>query len=180
MLNSVGSLTSTYHASSHARMSEKVVDRMFKKVDTNQDGQITKDELAQALASGNPKTDRSGKKLSVDDFFQALDTAGKGYITKEDAAAGLDAMAQKLAESKSNRSGEAHHGRGGGGGHASGGGTATGGTGSTTDTTSYDPRDTNQDGTVSEQEAAAYAATHYVQTDQAAASTQETTTATYA
>jgi hypothetical protein len=179
MLNSVGSLTSTYHASSHARMSEKVVDRMFKKVDTNQDGQITKDELAQALASGNPKTDRSGKKLSVDDFFQALDTAGKGYITKEDAAAGLDAMAQKLAESKSNRSGEAHHGRGGGGRHAGGGG-AAGGTGSSTDSTQYDPRDTNRDGTVSEQEAAAYAATHYVQTDQAAVSTQETTTATYA
>lgn len=179
MLNSVGSLTSAYHASSHARMSEKVVDRMFKKVDTNQDGQITKDELAQALASGATKTDRSGKKLSVDDFFQALDTAGKGYITKEDAAAGLDAMAQKMAESRSKRSGEAQHGRGGGGGHAGGGGAAEG-TGSSTDSTQYDPRDTNQDGTVSEQEAAAYAATHYVQTDQAAVSTQETTTATYA
>ncbi|WP_321477666.1 EF-hand domain-containing protein [uncultured Paludibaculum sp.] len=174
MLSSIGSLTSTLNASSTAQTQSKVVDKMFEKVDTNKDGQITKDELAQSLESGKSQADSSGKKLSVDELFQMLDSGGKGYITKEDAAAGLDAMAQKLAEAKSKTSGGGESTGGGGGAKGAG---ASGASSTSTD---YDPKDTNQDGTVSLQEELAYVMKHYAKTDAVEISTQESSTETYA
>ena len=113
-------------------------------------------------------------KLGVDELFQMLDSGGKGYITKEDAAAGLDALAQKLAEAKSKTSGGGESTGGGGGAKGAG---ASGASSTSTD---YDPKDTNQDGTVSLQEELAYVMTHYAKTDAVEISTQETSTETYA
>lgn len=173
MFNSVGSIMSAYHASPNSHRQSKVVDKMFEKVDANQDGQITKDELAQSLASSKAPVNSSGKKLSVDEIFQVLDSAGKGYITKEDAAAGLGALAEKLTAARSKKPAEvAPAGDGAGTGAAAGGGTATG--------TVYDPRDTNQDGTVSMEEELAYNASQYATAATLETTTQAASTATYA
>jgi Ca2+-binding EF-hand superfamily protein len=88
MLSSVSS-----SGTGSAQNQSQIVDRIFKKVDSNQDGKITRDELAQAL-----RTSSGGQGPSVDDIFAVLDTGNKGYITKQDAADGLDKLPPLSAE----------------------------------------------------------------------------------
>lgn len=165
MLSSIGSVSSLYDTSAGAQAQSKVVDKMFEKADTDQDGRITKDELSKSLESSGSQVGGTDRKIRVDEVFQMLDTGGKGYITKQDVAEGLDKLAQAAAESTDKATG------GGGGGKGGGAAAASGST-----TTEYDPRDTNQDGTVSLQEQMAYDLKQYTQPDMLDTSTNKTST----
>jgi EF-hand domain pair/EF hand len=133
----------------------KEVDQLFKKVDANHDGKITKDELTRALESDSVNLGSGDPQSKVDAIFNLLDPGGKGYITKQDATEGLEKLAQRApggSESPEGAHRPAHHHGGGGGG---GGTTVTG--------LDVDPADTNQDGEVSMQEELAYALKQYQQ-----------------
>ena len=115
----------------------QTADRIFKKVDTNQDGKITKEELDSALeASGNKQS------TSAAEIFKQLDQGSKGYITRQDLEAGL---------AKAEQGGPAQ----GPPAKAGGRGAHGGGGDSTVDAT--DPADLNQDGTVTLREQVEYA-----------------------
>lgn len=167
MLSSVGNISSLYDPTTSAQAQSKVVDKLFEKADTNQDGKITKDELTKSVETDSASAGGSDRKISVDEVFQMLDAGGKGYITKQDAAEGLDKLAQKATEA-------AEKPAGGGGGGRAGGGTAA-----SASATEYDPRDTNQDGTVSAQEQMAYELKQYTQASTVESSTGASTTTAY-
>lgn len=137
MVGSVSSGSGGYDTAVIEQLRAQAADRMLKRVDSNQDGKITEDELSRALeASGNKQT------ASVSELFKQLDQGGKGYITKQDIEDGLAREEQaKAAQAQQ----PAKLGRGGA--------PAAGGAGTSY---SYDPADLNQDGVVTTQERIQY------------------------
>ena len=71
----------------------KMAEELFKKADTDGDGQITKDELAAALP-------QDGNGPSVDDIFTDADTNGDGVISQSE----LEASMKKAQENMPARS----------------------------------------------------------------------------
>jgi Ca2+-binding EF-hand superfamily protein len=148
--------------SSVAQARSQAVDRIFNKVDSDRDGKITRDELAQALASDRAQSNSSGQQAGVDQVFSLLDTGNKGYITRQDTANGLDKVLQLPGEAApaasdggpAKRPSRPPAGTGGGGGGAP-----------PPSNVSTDPADTNQDGKVSMQEEIAYVLKQYQQTE---------------
>ena len=139
MIGSIGSSSGGYDTASVQQMQSQAAAKLFRTVDANQDGRITEDELSQAMqAQGN----QSGP--SAAELFKQLDQGNKGYLTEQDLEAGLAKVDQgKQAQGTP---------KGGPGGGSS----ASSGT-----TTSYDPEDLNQDGTVTSQERIQYALNLY-------------------
>ncbi len=123
-------------------------------MDANGDGKVTKSELTSALTASGEQASPSDVQKSVDTIFKMLDSSGKGYITEQDAAVGLEKLdeAGKASASKTEGSSKARGGGGGGEGSAS---------------TTLDPADTNQDGTVSAAEEMAYILSQYQNSDAA-------------
>ena len=157
MVSSVSGTGAGYDSSTVAQARPRAVDQIFQKIDADRDGKITKTELTQYFESDSVETGSSGQTPSVEAVFNALDTGDKGYITKQDVANGMAQAPPKPP--------------GGEGPEAGGAGGGAGGTTSLED----DPRDTNQDGTVSMQEEIAYAIQHY----QAKDSTQKAQSVIY-
>jgi len=156
--SSIGCTTTGFGSVSTAQ----VVDQLFKKVDSNSDGKITKSELTQAVESDTVEISSSGREMSVDEVFNLLDTGNKGYVTKQDAA-------NALSQTQSN-SGDAS--AAGGASRPAGGGGGGGGGGSSVSATT-DPADTNGDGTVSLSEEIAYLLKQYTQGEPATESQSE-------
>ena len=144
----------------------KMVDDLFSKLDTTGKGYLTKSDLQSAAtqSSGSDSSNSSGSTSSstnVDELFKKLDTNGDGKITKEELTSGM----KQLADALGPQNGTSGGGKAAGGTAPSGSGNAnstssTNGTSSTQSSSTsktYDPADTNQDGTVSAQERIAYA-----------------------
>ncbi len=158
-MSSIGSTGAGSNCYSSAAARSQAVDRLFQKVDSNRDGQITKNELTQALESDSVKLGSSDQKSNVDEIFKLLDAGNKGYITKQDAADGLNQIQPPPpggATAPAN-----------GGGPSKGASRPSGGEGGGPATTSAvsDPADTNQDGKVSMQEELAYIQKQYTTSD---------------
>ncbi|WP_296509028.1 EF-hand domain-containing protein [Rhodoferax sp.] len=118
-------------------------DDLFAKVDTDGDGFISKDELQ--VLTDKIKSD-TGQDVSQD--FSKLDTDGSGSLSQAEFEAGRPQPPQGAQSSGGTQGAQ---GPGGPGGPPPGGG--RGGAGKTeSSNTTYDPLDTNQDGTVSEME----------------------------
>ncbi|MES2150873.1 MAG: EF-hand domain-containing protein [Pseudomonadota bacterium] len=113
---------------------------IVKKFDTNGDGGVDKNEFIAGLAAKGVSAEEAGKR------FDKIDINHVGKITQSDIETAIKANAPKGAPQAGKHEG-GHHEGGKAGGAAPAGGTQT---------KTYDPRDTNQDGTVSAQEQLLY------------------------
>lgn len=112
-------------------------DDLFSKVDTDGDGSVSKSEMSDFVAKMGKNSDTS----SSDDKFAKLDTDGDGSLSQSEFEAGRP-------QAPGQAQGTAPMGPPPGAGGAEKSGSST----SASSSTSYDPLDTNQDGTVSEME----------------------------
>lgn len=140
--------------------------KLFSALDTSGQGFIQKADLQNAFkqssSTANPTGISSG---GVDDLFSALDGDNDGKVTQQEFTDSLQQLAAGRDAQPSPGMVPPGGGMGGPGGAPppSGGGLGTQALGGSTSsktsgpTTSFDPADTNQDGTVSLQEALAYA-----------------------
>lgn len=71
----------------------KMASDLFKLVDTDSDGKVTKDELTQALS-------KSDSNLSVEDLLKNLDADEDGSITESELAGGLKAAFEQMQASQ--------------------------------------------------------------------------------
>ncbi len=115
-------------------------DDLFGKVDSDGNGAVSKTEL-QALLEAMSGGTASQTGVSSDDAFAALDSDGDGSLTQAEFDAGRPSGGEAQA------GGMPPGGAGGAGGPRGAGG--PGGAGGTSETTTYDPLDTNEDGVVS-------------------------------
>jgi hypothetical protein len=136
--------------------------QLFSKLDTKNQGYISKDDLATALKSSEGK----GPQVNADDTFSQLDGDGDGKVTKSELTDAVSKVAD-LLNAQADASRVRHAGRpdspqpgGGAGGpppaHGAGGAGGAEGASSTGGTSYVAAADTNGDGAVSEEEEAAY------------------------
>lgn len=123
--------------------SEGSQDDLFAKVDTDGDGSVSKDELQ--VLTDKIKSD-TGQDVSQD--FSKLDTDGDGKLTQAEFEAGRP---QPPEGAQSAQGGDGPKGPPPAGGPGGPGGPG-GAQGASSSNTTYDPLDTNRDGTVSEVE----------------------------
>jgi len=155
MLGAISSGAGSYDVAIRQQMKAKEADRILQRVDTNQDGKVTEDELSKAVqANGNKQG------VSAAELFKQLDQGGKGYITRQDLEEGLAKAEPGTASLGQAPSGRA--GRGGGGDGDAAGGAST--------TTAFDPEDLNEDGKVTNQERIQYMLKVYAAQKEAGAS----------
>ncbi|MGZ5779881.1 MAG: EF-hand domain-containing protein [Burkholderiaceae bacterium] len=76
----------------------KMVDNLFSKVDTKNQGYIDKADLQSAIdqISSDSTSNTSGSTASVDDVFKKLDTDGDGKITKQEMTDSFKKLADQL------------------------------------------------------------------------------------
>lgn len=110
---------------------------MFKKLDTNSDGSISKEEFLANIKKQDGDTDEKLTKM-----FEETDTDGDGKITQAENEAAMKKMQQG--------------GKPKGPPPTQGAGAASKSSSSSSTSTTYDVRDTNKDGEVSIQEKLAY------------------------
>jgi hypothetical protein len=133
----------------------QMASQMFKKADANSDGGIDKTELSTMMANGP-----GGAKGStdVDKIFSEADSNGDGKIDETENADQLKKIGEEMKASGMAGKGNA---QGGGGSAPAGGGGGAQSSDSTSDSSeTYDVKDTNEDGTVSNSEEILYDATH--------------------
>lgn len=126
--------------------------KMFAKVDTDSSGGVDKAELQTMLSDISKK---SGVSLdgSTDDTFSKMDSNGDGSLNSDELSQGMQALMPpppSTMDFAQGRGGPPPPGGPGGPGGAGGAGGSQSASG--TDSKSYDPLDTNKDGTVSELE----------------------------
>jgi Ca2+-binding EF-hand superfamily protein len=100
-MSSISSISGTSGWASYASVNNNqkaqtasVVDKLFQKLDTKQQGFLDKSELQTALSanvSGN-----SASSASADDMFSAMDADGDGKITKQELGNTLQSLADKM------------------------------------------------------------------------------------
>jgi hypothetical protein len=136
-----------------SKMASMVASKMMSDLDPNNTGKVSKDHFISTLTS---------KGVSVGDatkMYNSIDTKGNGYITKSDIESAV--KSGSLKPPAGGPPGGAAQGPGGAGaGGGPGGAGAASQTVSSKSSQSYAPADTNQDGTVSPEEAAVYALKH--------------------
>ena len=134
-------------ATQHARPKPEDI---FKKMDSNGDGSVSQQEFESAFVSISQKggqaassADTADLKAKADAIYKKMDSDGDGKLS----ATEFETAAKTQQAAHAQGAAHAHHGHGGGGGAAGASQAKT-----------YDPADTNKDGTVSAQEAAVYQA----------------------
>ena len=165
-MNISGISSSSSQASIIAQMSE----RMMKKSDTNQDGSISRSELATSLEDAPQAKDGSAAP-DAEALFTKIDSDGDGSITQSELEADMESQGAQMS------SGAAPSGTP----PAQGGGGAPASSSSSTDSSKvYEAADTDKDGTVSVQEQMAYDLKHPEQAKQAAIDQKRNEPAPYA
>jgi len=81
-------------ANKQKTQTSSVVDKLFEKLDTNQQGFLDKSEL-QATLSANVGGN-SGQSASADEMFNAMDADGDGKITKQELGNTLESIMGKM------------------------------------------------------------------------------------
>jgi len=126
-------------------------DNLFAKVDTNSDGSV--DEAEMTAFTDKMKADTG---MDSPTSFATLDADSDGKLTQTEFEAG------KPGATEGTQSASATGGPKGAGGPPPAGGPGGAGDAAATDSSTYDPLDTNQDGTVSELERLAGALKEFV------------------
>ena len=130
-----------------AKGAARIANKVFGEMDADKDGKVKKEEFVSGLESKGVSADDAAKQ------FDAIDQQKTGSITKADLETAIksgDFAPPKPTEggAPAAQGGGKPQGAGGGGGAAS----------STTKT--YEAADTNEDGTVSQQEELVYSISH--------------------
>ena len=157
----------------------QMADDLFSKLDTQNKGYLESSDLASALGSNSSST----SSASAEEVFKSLDSDSDGKLTKTELSDGLKKVQDQLENSfQAMRT----KGKGdmppppppqGGNGDADSDTDST----SSSQSASYDPADTNKDGTVSATEALAYALSNSSSTSSSSdASTSSSSTDTTA
>ena len=141
MVGSVGRARGGVNASAWKQMQ----DELFKKIDRNGDGSITKDELSKVAPANGP---------SVNAVFKTVDSNGDGAISRAEFDAGAPQGRQAQGQGARPAGGPPPRPAGGGQKPAASDDDSTG------SSLAYDVRDTNKDGVVSAQEQFTYNLTH--------------------
>nr|WP_316641819.1 EF-hand domain-containing protein [uncultured Roseateles sp.] len=145
-IGGASSWSSTQAGSTARRPERPDPDKMFAKIDSDGSGAVDKTELQGMLDNMATRSGKTGK-LSADELLAKADANGDGSLDKTELEQGMKSLMP--APSSTMAFAQA---RGGSGGP---GGPPPPADGESTDTSTLDPLDSNQDGTVSEQERAA-------------------------
>ncbi|MBV6321724.1 EF-hand domain-containing protein [Duganella violaceipulchra] len=132
--------TSFDPAKGAARLAAKV----FTDLDADKDGKVNKDEFVSGLEKKGVSADDATKQ------FDAIDTQKNGSITKSDLETAIKSGSFAPPRPSGAQGGKPAEGAHGGGGVGS----------ASSSTKTYEAADTNQDGTVSEQEQLVYSVSH--------------------
>jgi Ca2+-binding EF-hand superfamily protein len=132
---------------------------LFKKMDADSDGSVSEQEFESTVVSISPQganaANSADAQSRAETEFKKTDTDGDGKISESELATAVKAReAEHAGEAQGSGAAQGARPAGGGGGGAK---TESAAASSSAGKT-YDPADTNEDGTVSEQEAIAYAA----------------------
>ncbi|CAN7743586.1 EF-hand domain-containing protein [Duganella sp. LjRoot269] len=135
-----------------AKGAARLASKVFGDLDADKDGKVNKDEFVSGLKSKGVSADDAAKQ------FDAIDTQKSGSITQSDLETAIKSgsFAPKRPEGGAGGPGGAQ----GGGKPPEGAGGAGGAGGASSSTKTYEAADTNQDGTVSEQEQLVYDVSH--------------------
>lgn len=137
---SVASVGTPRHAEGvdPSKMAAKIASKMMRDLDTNKDGSLDKNEFVTGLsAKGVPAN-------AAEKMFDTIDTKKTGSINTADLESAVKSGAIKPPQGGRPPGGRGGPPAGGGGGSSQ----------------SYDPADTNKDGSVSAQEATLYSMKH--------------------
>ncbi len=155
---------SSINSSSSAMMSgamkrpdpAKMADDLFSKLDTTGKGYIEKSDLQTALGKVS-QSNSSSSSTSADDMFSKMDSDGNGKVTKEEMSATIQKIASELdgQSPRMRMQGDMPPPPPPGGAQGAQKSSSSDSSNSSQD---IDPADANEDGTVSAQEAQAYAA----------------------
>ncbi len=139
------SATSFDPAKGAARFAGKV----FAEMDTDKDGKVKKEDFVSGLESKGVSATEAAKQ------FDAIDTQKTGSITKDDLETAI-----KSGTFAPPRPTEGAPAAQGGGGKPQGAGGGGGAAAASSATKTYEAADTNEDGTVSQQEELVYSISH--------------------
>ena len=158
-ISSVGGASARAIFSDSSASRSQRAEQVFKQIDTDQDGAVSKEELSAfgaKLEANRPASGASGPKPpSPDEMFSRADQNGDASVSLDEFTA-MVAEAETRAKAKPNE--PSRHGPppgGGAGGAPPGGAGAKSASAKTTE-----PADTNHDGTVSAAEKLIYELTH--------------------
>ena len=129
-----------------AKGAARFAGKVFAEMDTDKDGKVKKDEFVSGLESKGVSADDAAKQ------FDAIDTQKTGAITKDDLETAIKSGTFAPPRRQEGASG-AH---GGGKPQGAGGGASA----ASSATKTYEAADTNEDGTVSQQEQLVYSISH--------------------
>ncbi|USX26634.1 EF-hand domain-containing protein [Oxalobacteraceae bacterium OTU3CINTB1] len=135
-----------------AKGAARIANKVFGEMDADKDGKVKKEEFVSGLASKGVSADDAAKQ------FDAIDQQKTGSITKSDLETAI--KSGDFAPPKPTEGG-APAAQGGGKPQGAGGGGGAGGAGAASSATkTYEAADTNEDGTVSQQEQLVYSISH--------------------
>lgn len=151
-ISSLSSSTSTSATSfDPSKGAARFASKIFSDMDTDTDGSVTKDEFVKGLESKGVSSDDASKQ------YDAIDTEGTGSITQDDLQSAIESGSFKPPRPQGTppSGGESGSSSVSGASGASGSSGASGVTSSST-TKTYEAADTNEDGSVSQQEQLIY------------------------
>jgi len=134
-----------------AKGAARLANKVFGDMDADKDGKVKKEEFVAGLESKGVSADDAAKQ------FDAIDKQKTGSITKTDLETAIksgDFAPPKPAE------GGAQAAQGGGKPQGAGGGGGAGAAAASSAAKTYEAADTNEDGTVSQQEELVYSISH--------------------
>jgi hypothetical protein len=135
-----------------AKGAARIANKVFGEMDADKDGKVKKEEFVSGLESKGVSADDAAKQ------FDAIDKQKTGSITKTDLETAI--KSGDFAPPKPTEGG-APAAQGGSKPQGAGGGGGAGGAGAASSTTkTYEAADTNEDGTVSQQEELVYSISH--------------------
>jgi len=158
-ISSIGGASTSAILSDWSAARGKRAEQMFKQMDTDQDGAVSKEELgafSTKLEANRPAGSASAPKPpSADEMLSKADQNGDASLSLDELTA---MMAETETRAKSRANGPSGHGPPPGGG--AGGAPPSGAGGKSTTSETTDPADANHDGTVSAAEKLVYKLTH--------------------
>jgi hypothetical protein len=151
-ISSVSSSSTSATSFDPSKGAARFASKIFKDMDTDTDGSVSKDEFVKGLESKGVSSDDATKQ------FDAIDKTGSGSITKDDLESAIKSGDFKPPRPQGGEGGAQAGGgaKAAGAGGGGGGGGGTSGVSSSSGTKTYQAADKNEDGTVTQQEQLVY------------------------